>query len=567
MGYRIILGRPWLHGMKVVPSTYHQLLKFSTLEGINQTRGDQPAAREMNAISVSGSKGKEHAVPEETDATKSTTEEFEQFALFEKFLERKFHLETGLHPELSSEYDRYPNGSGRTQDKPGSQHSSGKTEKTSIVEARNKFVKEEVTRLLGIGSIREVKYSDWLANVVVVPKKKNKFRMCVDYKDLNKVCQKDSFLLPNINQMIDATARNELMSLLDAYYGLKSARATYQRLVNKMFERQIGKTMKVYIDDMLVKSLNSSDHLKHLQETFDILRKHNMQLNPEKCAFGVSSSSFPAFREKPSFFFVTQEEEQLRMDLGMSACLKGFEKLLVKSSIIIKAEGRQKIINLFSSLRGNSKRHLDYESEGTQSPIYYVRKILAGAETHYPHLDMLALALVVAAQKLRTYVQYHPRAVVTTFPLRNILHKPKLSARTRIGPRIDSKVIEIKCDSQLVVNQVYGIFEAKGERMQHYVAKVQALFARFREWSITHIPRKENAKAEALANLSSSTKMKGPDSGMIVQLMLLDADNYYEVNATNLVWDWRNEIIDYIDHGKMPEDPKSSRALRQSSTI
>nr|XP_009624138.1 uncharacterized protein LOC104115254 [Nicotiana tomentosiformis] len=61
MGYNIILGRPWLHEMKVVPSTYHQLLKFPTPEGIKRIRGDRPAAREMNAISVSHSKRKEHA--------------------------------------------------------------------------------------------------------------------------------------------------------------------------------------------------------------------------------------------------------------------------------------------------------------------------------------------------------------------------------------------------------------------------------------------------------------------------------------------------------------------------
>ncbi|XP_070040130.1 uncharacterized protein [Nicotiana tomentosiformis] len=59
MRYNIILGSPWLHGMEVVPSTYHQLLKFPMPEGIKQIKGDQPAAREMNAISVSSSKGKE----------------------------------------------------------------------------------------------------------------------------------------------------------------------------------------------------------------------------------------------------------------------------------------------------------------------------------------------------------------------------------------------------------------------------------------------------------------------------------------------------------------------------
>jgi len=72
-------------------------------------------------------------------------------------------------------------------------------------------------------------------------------------------------------------------------FGFKNAGATYQRLVNKMFEKQIGKTMEVYIDDMLVKSLNTCNHLKHLQETFDILRKHTMKLNPES----VHSESAP----------------------------------------------------------------------------------------------------------------------------------------------------------------------------------------------------------------------------------------------------------------------------------
>ncbi|XP_019238440.1 PREDICTED: uncharacterized protein LOC109218527 [Nicotiana attenuata] len=61
MGYNIILGRPCLHEMKVAPSINHQLLKFPTLEGIKQIRGDQLMAREMNTISVSISKGKEHA--------------------------------------------------------------------------------------------------------------------------------------------------------------------------------------------------------------------------------------------------------------------------------------------------------------------------------------------------------------------------------------------------------------------------------------------------------------------------------------------------------------------------
>nr|XP_016507404.1 PREDICTED: uncharacterized protein LOC107825083 [Nicotiana tabacum] len=75
----------------------------------------------------------------------------------------------------------------------------------------------------------------------------------------------------------------------------ENAGDTYQRLVNKMLENQIGKTLEVYIDDMLVKSSNAINRLKHLQETFDVLRKHNIKLNPKKCAFGVSSGKFLGF--------------------------------------------------------------------------------------------------------------------------------------------------------------------------------------------------------------------------------------------------------------------------------
>ena len=75
-------------------------------------------------------------------------------------------------------------------------------------------------------------------------------------------------------------------------FGLKNAGATYQRLVNAMFADQLGRTMEVYIDDMLVKSLKAEDHIGHLSECFKVLRQHNMRLNPSKCSFGISSGKF-----------------------------------------------------------------------------------------------------------------------------------------------------------------------------------------------------------------------------------------------------------------------------------
>ena len=78
-------------------------------------------------------------------------------------------------------------------------------------------------------------------------------------------------------------------------FGLKNAGATYQRLVNQMFCRQIGRNMEVYVDDMLMKRKKLEQHLDDLRETFDILRKYQMRLNPAKCVFRVSFGKFLGF--------------------------------------------------------------------------------------------------------------------------------------------------------------------------------------------------------------------------------------------------------------------------------
>ena len=78
-------------------------------------------------------------------------------------------------------------------------------------------------------------------------------------------------------------------------FGLKNVGATYQRLFNHMFRPQIGRNVEVYMDDMLVKSLDEEKHLDNLQETFDTLRRYYMKLNPSKCVFGVSLGKFLRF--------------------------------------------------------------------------------------------------------------------------------------------------------------------------------------------------------------------------------------------------------------------------------
>ena len=176
------------------------------------------------------------------------------------------------------------------------------------------------------GFIREVYYPDWLANVVLVKKANGKWRMCVDFMDLNKTCLKDSFPLPRIDQLVDSTTGHKLLTFMDMFsgynqikmakedqektafimsqglycykvmpFGLKNIGETYQRLVNKMFNKQISRNVKVYVDDMLVKSKEGLAHLDDLKETFATLRQYQMKLNPSKCAFGVASGKFLGF--------------------------------------------------------------------------------------------------------------------------------------------------------------------------------------------------------------------------------------------------------------------------------
>ena len=125
----------------------------------------------------------------------------------------------------------------------------------------------------------------------------------MDFTNLNKACPKDSYLLLHIDQLVDSTAGHQLLNFMDTFsgynqikmdeadqektsfvtsqglfcykvmpFGLKNVGATYQRLVNHMFRPQIGWTVEVYVDDMLVKSLDEEKHLDDLQETFDTLR-------------------------------------------------------------------------------------------------------------------------------------------------------------------------------------------------------------------------------------------------------------------------------------------------------
>ena len=94
-----------------------------------------------------------------------------------------------------------------------------KKKRRSFTPERQKVINEEVDKLLQACAIREAEYPEWLVNVVLVKKTNGKWRLCIDFTDVNRACPKDSFPLPRIDLIVDATAGHELLSFMDAFSG------------------------------------------------------------------------------------------------------------------------------------------------------------------------------------------------------------------------------------------------------------------------------------------------------------------------------------------------------------
>ena len=105
-------------------------------------------------------------------------------------------------------------------------------------------------------------------------------------------------------------------------FELKNVRATFQRMVDQVFKDLIGHTMEVYADDILVKSVRSFDHLRHLSEAFDLLRKYQVKLNPEKCTFGVAFGKFLGYLVTQRGIEANPDQISAIQNMKSSMCVK-----------------------------------------------------------------------------------------------------------------------------------------------------------------------------------------------------------------------------------------------------
>ncbi|WZZ45649.1 hypothetical protein YC2023_041908 [Brassica napus] len=243
-----------------------------------------------------------------------------------------------------------------------------------------------------------------------------------------------------------------------------------------MFSKQLGKTMEVYIDDMLVKSLQAKDHVSHLEECFAQLNSHNMKLNPTKCRFAVASGEFLGYLVTFRGIEANPKQINALIEMASPKNKREVQRLTGRVAALNRFISRStdKGLPFYDVLRGNKKFEWSKECEnafqqlkrylasppvlakpgegeplflyiaisatavsgvlireerGEQKPILYISKTLLDAESRYPLMEKLACAVVTSARKLRPYFQSHTIVVLTTFPLRTILHSPSQSGR------------------------------------------------------------------------------------------------------------------------------------------
>ncbi|XP_077223405.1 uncharacterized protein LOC143857018 [Tasmannia lanceolata] len=241
--YNAIIGRPALRDLEAVVSTPHLQLKFPTRTGIGEVRGQQMTARQCYVASLRGSNapaenftiGSEDPRERARTIRGEPTKELDSIPIDEDQPEKQVRISSLLKGTLRDRMISFLRANidvlaWSAQDMPGIPPEMAvhrlnvnptfkpvQQKKRNFAVERQTHIKAEVEKLLQAGFIREIRYPEWLSNVVMVKKTSGGWRACIDFTDLNRACPKDPYPLPRIDQLIDATSGHELLTFLDAF--------------------------------------------------------------------------------------------------------------------------------------------------------------------------------------------------------------------------------------------------------------------------------------------------------------------------------------------------------------
>nr|GEY95290.1 reverse transcriptase domain-containing protein [Tanacetum cinerariifolium] len=353
-------------------------------------------------------------------------------------------------------------------------------------------------------------------------------------------------------------------------FGPKNAGTTYQRLMDKAFDTQIYRNIEVYVHDLVVKSYTEAEMLRDIKETFRTLGKINMKLNPKKYAFGLAEGMFLGYVVTPDG--IKPSEQSLQLFKTLKKCIKksdfhwtaeaeqDFKQLkqhLLKLPLLVAPKLKEELIIYLSATYGAISAVLMTERGATQTPIYFISRVLQGLKLNYTPIEKLVLSLVFAAKRLRWYFQAHPITVITDQPIKQIMSRsivagrlqkwsimlgehiitymPRTSVKGQIladfliempdedpqaAPVVDtqqepwtlftdgSSCVDgsgVSVDSKLVANQVLRTYVSKEDNMVKYLDKVKSSIEGFTNFSISQVPRSKNKKADALSKIASTS--------------------------------------------------------------
>nr|GEV49631.1 hypothetical protein [Tanacetum cinerariifolium] len=253
-------------------------------------------------------------------------------------------------------------------------------------------------------------------------------------------------------------------------FGLRNAGATYQHLVDKVFHKQIGKNLEVYVDDLVIKSRTKEEIARDVEEIFKTLREINMKLNLKNCAFGVEEGMFLGALRGPELNYTSMEKLVLAL-VHASKRLKNprvFVKGLILADFIVERP----------------------EEDSPDTPMEEEGELF---EPWILFTDGSSCTDDSGAGLILT----NPEGMKFTYALRfrfyatnNEAEYEALIAELRIAEQMGVKNLKANVDSRLVANQVNGTYAAKESDMIRYLKKVKAFIGSFKAFSIKQIPRR-----------------------------------------------------------------------------
>ena len=343
------------------------------------------------------------------------------------------------------------------------------------------FIKEEINEMLKQDLIQPSQ-SPWSFPVVVVKKKNGKLRLCVNYKPLNDITKKDNYPLPRIDEILDSLKGAQWFTTLDLAsgywqikvreedcektafitkfgtfefkvmpFGLCNAPATFQRIMNKVLGDSIHKYVMVYLDDVIIYSKSFEEHLRHIEDVLNRIRRANLRLKAEKCHFGASELQFlghvvgkdgvkpdPKKVEKIENYPIPKNIRELRGALGLFSYYRRFienfskiadplYELLKKDITYIWTESQQEAFEFLKKKLTTAPiiQYPDFErpfflytdASGTgigavlaqkndklEHVIAYASRTLNPAEKNYGVTELECLAIVWAVKYFRHYL-------------------------------------------------------------------------------------------------------------------------------------------------------------------